>query len=1800
MVTLRSNGLKRVFAMLTAMILLLGMLPIPSVTAATDNHTNAVTITVKDSDGVAINGASVHYVITGEAVETIDNTKQTDEYGTIEVLASEDFVEGTYKISATVSCDTYVTASLSEQSITAADQDFVVTMEKEQTEPDPEPITGITVTATEAKYTGAEFPAVEITGTQAGDTVTVTVDGNATVLNANGSNMPKIKDVGSYEVKVDVSREGFADYTQTVTSVISKNTLDIRYEGITEEYDEGEEYAAIKLAEGATLPQVDVITYKLGENEASSNVPMISAVGTYSIHVHAEKEGYEDFDQDYTSVITLGTIDDSNVTITGLNSIYNGNPQQLITINGRDKDKFTYSFKVAGEDAVYTSETELTKTNAGTYEVTVTLSRENYADKEVVVNAFIAKAPQSISFTSNSYENGGSSTVPYTEDIADSPFDFSVTIENGASPSVTYSLQYGETEDETENNFASIDENGQLTITGVGTVTITATQAGDTNYESAEISYTISVSPPSNGKFIKFNESPVYYVLGTNDNLISDQLAERIPVSGYGIQDRGAITYHFLDDTQASNFGIALNTSHNQAKVTVTDYEALTKAMEENNGSVSISVVAEKAKWRMYDADSASYTIIVQFAECESETPYTLKESVSDAEALAGPNGSNNWYDTEIVVLPAEGYTLAREINKNADNFAENVTIADQGEEEKYIYLRNTETGGICAKVLLDGLKIDSVNPTDCTVEYKEPSVDDTILRVLSLGYYQSSVNVTFTANDTTSGVACFKWWYVREEGANENNAPSMSKEEAHTVTATPITEDVKDEETGEIHTVITGYTATITLTTEEYNQMRGKIFAVAVDAAGHESDESNDNNGFVLDDINPTMTLEYTEANRTVGDKKYYNKKIDFTLRITENNFFSEDVKVTVGGKDATVTWSEDTPSSNLHVGTFSIEAVDGDYTVKIEYKDKSTNPMEPANPYTIPYTLVIDTTKPVITPEYQNTSSEVQQLVLTVTEHNFNAADIDVGFVPKNIAGADVTVNQTEVLAYIRNPNNWTTSGDTHTLTVKDFSDANYTLTFNYKDLATNPADEKTSQFTIDHTAPDSARMTVTYSDSLQDTLISGLTLGFYQPQVTVTFTAYDVTSGVKSFAWGYNRQEAASTINLDADTGTLTAVQDSKDKTKFTASIALPRDVANQLRGNIYFTATDNKDNTSQTVTDNGTVLVVDSIAPRITNTAYSTPSATVGTDRYYNNPATLTLTFNEANFFQEDVQIVITREGGGTSQATVAWVNNSVDEHVATISFPAPAGGGADGHYTVTANYTDRSGNRMTTFTSDRITVDTTAPTISVSYNNNDLTNENYFTDATNAKYFKAGREATITIVEHNFDSNKVTISAAAAGRGAETPAISGWTDNGDTHTAKVTFSVDGDYTFDVSAIDIAENKSGDVDYGNSAAPKEFTIDTNPDMIVIAPDSVVEGKAYTYDDVIIPDITISDDNLEGYEITLKGVQRGDEIDLTQQVNDLIESEDNLATALLDVFSKKAELDGIYTLTIRSTDLSDNTDEQIVRFTVNRFGSVYEYSDALMELIENGGTYNQSIDEDLTFTIYNASPIDPNNVSVVITRDGRPVEAIFTVVETTADGDGWYSYLVTIDKSNFAEDGVYTVSVTTTDDAENTVENTGDNSDGDILFYVDSTAPQLTSVSGLEERIVNATELEVSYTVYDTIGLASVQVKVDGEIVDSATDFDDASNYSGKFTIYEKSSEQHVSFILTDKAGNVTESDAEGFEVPYTLEKDVTVSTNLFVRWFANKPLFFGGIGGGLAVLGGLGALLGLKKKKKVKVN
>ena len=92
-----------------------------------------------------------------------------------------------------------------------------------------------------------------------------------------------------------------------------------------------------------------------------------------------------------------------------------------------------------------------------------------------------------------------------------------------------------------------------------------------------------------------------------------------------------------------------------------------------------------------------------------------------------------------------------------------------------------------------------------------------------------------------------------------------------------------------------------------------------------------------------------------------------------------------------------------------------------------------------------------------------------------------------------------------------------------------------------------------------------------------------------------------------------------------------------------------------------------------------------------------------------------------------------------------------------------------------------------------------PTISVSYDNN---------NARNGNYYNAARTATITVVERNFDPQKVTATIANVSGTNGAPALSAWTDNGDSHTATITYSTDGQYQFDIDVQDRAGNAATD--------------------------------------------------------------------------------------------------------------------------------------------------------------------------------------------------------------------------------------------------------------------------------------------------------------------------------------------------------------------------------------------------------
>lgn len=1991
----KKNLYTKFLAALLSVIMILGMMPFSGITAfaATPEHPDSVTISVKDEDGKAIAGASVNITVdsTSKGANFIKKTVITDVNGCVEVLASSEFINNDLLLTAEVSKADYKTDSttISSRQITSNNQDFSVSLVSTK-------IKGINVTATTVKYDGQNHSVAAITGILDTDTVKYRLNGGQWE-----TTMPTIKEVGVYSLEVSVDRTGFDTFTTTVESKVELNTINLNVIEYKGSYDKIS-HPALSIT---GILETDIVTYSINGAPDQSTIPEVINVGKYQVSIHVQRHGYADFNAIYKNIEVVAT------TINGLSATsYQG------TFDNTDHDAVTVSGTIIGDkieyqlnNGIWTEVCPQIK-NAGNYPVAVKVTRTNYLTTDVQVlptNAYIAKADQSLAFTDSGLVPGEEKTVTFSKTNSNI-YDFSANGTNSSGKEIKYKVINASDDGIAVDSIATIDTLGKVTVKAAGCITVIATRAGNENYNDVEITYNIVINVTS-GNLVSFPETNKEFILGQNAGVVSE--LQGIKANS---DDKGNLTYSI----NKKDIGLSINSA--SGKIQVESYEKLANAIIDGLGSVTVTVTVDKGEgykntsWAqgkrlVYPKDSATYDVKIKFFD----TPI-------DAYNLEGTKGANDWYISPVTVTAKDStnYTISK--TAELTGFGDNVIFNNEGVDPRYIFLRDKTTGGITNHILLDNVKIDTVKPeaSKMKIEYSN-SIMDKILSTITFGFYNPSVEVKFTAEDVTAGIDSFNWTYTKEAGQSTSNM---------------------DTESGKVDVAISGTTATatLTLTATQAKQYRGNIAFTATDKAGNKSDEKTDTgNVIVVDTISPTRQVSHQlvdvkNKEQAVNGNHYYSGDVKFNFTVNEANFYKEDVKVTISKNkgaayEVTPTWIDN--SVDEHVGTYTLSG-DGDYVVYMTYTDSSNNVMETYQSELIS----IDSVKPTIGISF---AQEVQKTTITITEHNFRPSDVKVVVDAKDINGNIVAANNLQ--EYLQKNSSWTSNGDVHTAVVSDYVDGIYKLSLSCKDLALNEEAKESDTFTIDHTKPEMSKMKIEYSQSIMDTILKGITLGFYKPKVTVTFTAFDRSSGINDFHWSYTKEVGQSDKNKAFDGGELIAIQDGKDKSKFTATLVLEATEAEQLRGHIAFTAIDNYKNESDKLTDTGKVIVVDTISPEL-KVEYSPSNGTLGTDMYYNKDAIINFIVNEANFFQEDVKVKVSKNNGTPYDVSPTWTSNSVDKHVGTYILAAPDDHKGDGDYVITVEYTDRSGNPIKNmYKSQKIVVDTKKPAINVNYTNNNTITRAKDNEKNNREYFDKEQRAIITINEHNFlkeDANLKIIAKDVTGKELKLDNLiskSEWTQNGDDYIIEVTYKGDANYTFDVECLDLAQNPSNDyeedyftvdktapvkldasystsildtileaisfgfyngkvkvkitaedeisgvnsfkysclkaegvssvntallnqtisadsinysgdrktatvtlqipkeelsinnqfngtVDFvatdragnksekkdkkrivvdniapnanvqfntpiheesgisyydgninatvtineGNffpqdvvisvtkdgaasSVSPswsnnsvdvhvgtfslsadgdyvisvsykdksnnqmvsyqsKQLTIDTKIDKPVITINGSNEtGRAYK--DEVVPAISFQDQNFDNYEVTLtrtsfeeKNVNVAEKFIVTNVATD-----GKGGTGAFNEFEKIPDNDGIYNLTVKITDKAGHSSEETSTFTINRFGSVYEYNDYLVSLISEGGAFVKALGEDLVITEYNADRLLNDSLAIEINRDGKPLPKVKYEVssqineEAEIGNSGWFQYQYTINKDNFSEDGVYKMSVSSKDATGNTPENTNFK-DKTILFRVDNTVPELTSVVGLEENIINAQEVNVKYNVFDTIGLKAIKVYVDGKQQGEAiTDFsDDMNNYSGSLVIKESSSEQKVRFVIEDKAGNITDTDSEDFTSAYPLKKSITVSTNMFVRWYANKPLFWGLMGGTALVPAGISFKARSKKKKMIK--
>lgn len=992
------------------------------------------------------------------------------------------------------------------------------------------------------------------------------------------------------------------------------------------------------------------------------------------------------------------------------------------------------------------------------------------------------------------------------------------------------------------------------------------------------------------------------------------------------------------------------------------------------------------------------------------------------------------------------------------------------------------------------------------------------------------------------------------------------------------------------------------------------KYASIETMATNKNSNSGNDKfaDGFIMTEIMPS-NVTFNETAPIANSKNWYNSKditipfdvTDETNEIVNSGLYSIEVKAYYNQSEdeyQTVTFNDDLGIDNnaieavmsrhidLTFGTDADDIIayqgDGQYKLSVLVTDNC------GNTRTEEITYFVDTTAANIVSFELGKNSEG---VVEETDYGYyfkNDVDVIVT-VNDNIEGVKDVSDACEVRYYTVDysvPDSPVYSGTTtENYTVAEYDSNKHQAIIpirgNFKgqiyawviDNADNTSIKAYDGTSIDPTKPDGSILEPIVKHESEEHIAfaknntsfatrSGSEL--YATDVPVTITITDTYSGIREIEWEVvapydteNNQSGKVTVNNDK------SIAEGSDpdwkQTKSEANLVTEMEKTITVNNNsndivVKVKMMDRAGNTSE----KKITFSIDKTKPVIEVTYDNNVPDDTYKDIYKEN-RTATIKVTERNFDSKDIVYQITNTDGVIPTLS-DWKETENPENPDETYNTATVVYATDGDYTFDISYVDLAKNVADEFAQHAFTIDKTMPTVTVTYDNN---------SALNGNYYKADRTATITIVEHNFDSARVNVIGTATDNGTNLgfPVTSSWTDNGDTHAATINYSFDSKFTFDIEFSDMAGNPIADY------TAEEFFVDKTAPTLEI---SGVEDKSAN-NGTVAPIVTYTDTNFnkDAVTIELNGVNNG-KVNYTASTKDI----DNGQEYAYADFDKVQEVDDIYTLSATLTDKAGNETKKEIMFSANRFGSVYTF-DTYLKNIE--GKYTNA-EQNVVFTETNVDTLDHESILLKLFKDGTPTDLKegqdYTVTHTGGDGK-WSQYEYVVSKELFANDGKYRMTVYSKDRAGNVNENIEESKKAEISFGIDKTKPVIVPIDFESGKQYPVEVKTVKAEIKDNLVLENVKIYLGEEKAENEIKYTvDGETYT--FDIPQSNEKQTILFVATDAASNEYKLSVEDF----------LVSTNIFVRWYNNTPLFIGSIIGVVVLAVGLAAFLIFGKKKK----
>lgn len=1055
----------------------------------------------------------------------------------------------------------------------------------------------------------------------------------------------------------------------------------------------------------------------------------------------------------------------------------------------------------------------------------------------------------------------------------------------------------------------------------------------------------------------------------------------------------------------------------------------------------------------------------------------------------------------------------------------------------------------------------------------------DKVLNFLTFGiFFNEQVKITVTADDKNASAGVKEITLFLNNQEYETKMVDAENKATFTVKASVLAEN-------EV------YAADISAKATDYvtNTTANAVIPTTANSDGIK------NSGLMLEKVKPTIVVDFADAasdrnGATKDENLWYAGDVEFTVTAGDVDSGIRNTTITINDKELKNInyYNDEDVDKETHNEVYTVTtadadiASDGSYTIKVSVTDNAGNVND-----TYSQTIYKDVEDPYITgfdfvPEKYVEGKEDTASV-QVTDYGFYfKEDTNVVISSSDKAPSAGIKSITYYTVDYTNNINGVASPQVTELVNKN-GQITITVPANFKGQIYAKATDNVNNVTDTFVNPNSAiveseekhkeeeHIAFEKAETMYTTNGENAT-ELYANDVDVKITVTDTYSGIREIEWSVvapydteNNQSGKVTLNNDKTIkdGTETDWEQTKSEVNLVTEMQKTITVKNNSNDIVVkVKMTDRAGNTSEEQIK----FSIDKKAPEITIVYGEDEVHDETYTDFFNTKRTATITVKERNFRASDVVFAITNtdktiptvdlKKDATWTTTEDAENPDETIHVATVPYTV------DGDYTFDMSYKDNAENPANVIEQHKFTIDMTKPAVTVVYDNN---------SAQNGNYYKADRTATITIKEHNFDAGRVKVVGVATDNGTATtfPTTSAWKDNGDdTHTATIAYTADSKYTFDIEFNDKANNSIDDY------VAEEFYVDkTAPNLSI----SGVADKSANNGD-IIPVITYSDTNFnkDAVTIELSGANNG-KVDYKGAYADIT----NGQTYTYENFEKVQKVDDIYTLAAKLTDKAGNETTMTITFSANRFGSVYDLNN-VKDIITK---YLQT-EQDIVFTETNVDSLEREGIVLKLTKNGTPttlVEGTDYTVDVSGGNGQWSVYKYTVKKSLFKDDGRYSISIYSKDAAGNVNENIDESKEAEISFGIDKTEPVVIPIDLESGKQYPVEGKKVTIDIKDNLVLENVKIYLNDKEIEYTVE---GESYT--FFVPESNSVQDVKVVAVDAAGNTYELNVEDF----------LVSTNIFVRWYNNTPLFIGSIVG--VVLLGVGItifiLFGKKKKEE----